>query len=320
MSENIIEEVYLEDVKELYQQLSPFGKYSHLLRNFIFRGEASAKYKLIPSALREQNKSKLYSFGGIDKPVDNQDEWEQWQQHAEWSAIRKFFILADEGGIVVPDVPFFREDILNSLAIPHFRFDSTHNWLPNELLEIAGLAQHYGVPTRFIDWSSSHNISLYFAAVGAMKKNNISDDYMVLWALNYRYIENKRLTEHEMPLRLIKPTYNRNPNLLAQKGILSCWEYNCHLGVDALYNFANDGSAILVDRTPLDELLEKNILERGIPLDNEGPLMYKFYIPSSQCHTLYKSLVELNFGADSLFPGLNGVVQRMEDDTYFNKK
>lgn len=313
---NIIREVYFENVKELYQELSPFGEYAHLLRNFIFRGEASTKYQLIPSALREQNKSKLYSFGDLTKP-SGQDEWEHWQQHAEWSAIRKFFKLADERGIVLPDVPSFRKEILNNLAPPYFIFDPSHKWLPDELLEIAGLAQHYGVPTRFIDWSLSHNISLYFAAVGAMKKDNIENDHMVLWALNYRYIESVRITEGKLPLRLIKPTYNRNPNLLAQRGILSCWEYDCHLGVDAFHNFSEGKPPVLIDRTPQDELLKKDISERGISLGAEGPLMYKFYIPSNQCRILYKALLDLSFGADSLFPGLNGVVQRMEDDTHF---
>ncbi len=36
-------------------------------------------------------------------------------------------LLADERGNVVPDVPFFRKNILNHLAVSHFSFNCYHS-------------------------------------------------------------------------------------------------------------------------------------------------------------------------------------------------
>ena len=327
-----IQEIYYENVKELYQDLSPFGKYAGVLNNFIFRGESSSKYKLIPSALREHNKKSIYSLAEIynlSGVTGNEDEFEYWQQYAELQTLKKFFKISDDRGLSIPDVPILREEILNVLS-KDYKVAETEYWLPDELLEIAGLAQHYGVPTRFIDWSLDYNISLYFAAVGAMKQESFKDDdYMVLWALDYKHIEFLKESDIRIPLRLIKPTYHRNPNLLSQRGVLSCWEYENHLKqmhpqnlLKQLNNIPSEEfvesfskTFVLVDRTPQDELLKKYVSERDLPV---GTLMYKFYLPAAQCHTLYKVLTHLNFGADNLFPGLNGVFQRMKDDALYD--
>lgn len=86
----VLEEIYFESVKELYFEISPFGKYNPLLEHFAFRGESSGKYTLLPSALRPVNKERLYGLGEYKGLTDNQDEWEYFYQMAELQALRKF--------------------------------------------------------------------------------------------------------------------------------------------------------------------------------------------------------------------------------------
>ncbi|MEH7308029.1 FRG domain-containing protein [Neobacillus drentensis] len=314
---DFIKEVHFNNVKELFDELSPFGKYKYVLRDFVFRGESSSHYKLLPSALREQNKKWLFSLS--DLSVSNL-ETEHEQQYAEFRLLKKFFEMADHKGINVPDIPFMRKEVLN--VFPFVRKSTLSNvWIPEELLELAALAQHYGVPTRLIDWSISHMVSLYFAASGALKNGNNEDDYMVLWALNFRHLEFLRETVSRIPLRIIKPTYHRNPNLLAQKGVLSCWTYKNMVAFPESFDGFNELNEP-VDRTPLDDLISNYVNSNGIGLKNSDSsysiLLYKFHLPINEARTLYKVLTDYNFGADNIFSGLSGVFQRMKDDALFN--
>jgi hypothetical protein len=304
---NVVEEVFFESVEELHLEISPFGKFDFLLQDYIFRGESSDKYKLIPSALRAENKNKIYSLCNISKPIEEQSEWEYWQQTAEFYSLKKFFNMADDRGILLPDISYLRDDILSDVPLL-FEEKFEDKWIPKELIELSALAQHYGLPTRFIDWSLSHYIALYFAVSGAIKRSNIEYDHMVLWALDYRHIEYLKKSTVSLPIRLVKPSYNRNPNLLAQRGVLSCWQYE-----NELSNILPSG--LPINRTSLDILIKNYVTENCIP-KGRNAFMYKFHIPISERFTLYKFLSNLNFTADSLFPGLSGVLRRMQEDTF----
>jgi hypothetical protein len=316
---DFIKNIYFSSVNELFEELSPFGKYKNVLDGYVFRGESSAKYKLLPSSLREGNKNYLFSLS--DLRVSNLGT-ENEQQYAEFRLLKRFFELADHNGINVPDIPFMRNEVLNLFTfIKTDSFKDKDIWIPDELLELAALAQHYGIPTRLIDWSINHMVSLYFAAYGALKKEDKENDHMVLWALNYRHIEFLRGTESRIPLRLIKPTYNRNPNLLAQKGVLSCWTYKNR----AAFPESFDGFKEInepVDRRPLDELISNYVNRNKISLEQSDSsytiLLYKFHLPIDEVNTLYKVLTDYGYGADNIYSGLSGVFQRMKDDALFN--
>lgn len=319
LTTDFIKEIHFSDTEEMFHELSPFGKYKDVLENFVFRGESSASYKLLPSALREKNKDKLYLLSHIEKPIENQSELEFWQQKAEFHLLKRFFDIADERGIFTPEISFLRDNALH--IFPHIGENQlSSNWIPDELLELAALAQHYGVPTRLLDWSLSHMASLYFAAAGVLHgASNEEDDQMVLWALNYTEIEFLKNTVSRVPIRLIKPSYYRNPNLFAQKGVLSCWNYKTYTSMSIPFNFQ-----ATVNRTPFDELLASYVLENEINLQRSDSsytvLLYKFHLPAGEATKLYKALTTLGYGADRIFSGLNGVFHRMKDDSRYIEK
>ena len=73
------------------------------------------------------------------------------------------------------------------------KFDGNSHWPDSDFYEVISLAQHYGIPTRALDWSYDYRAALYFAV-----KNILADDYLtndekpdngVLWAFNYKYFE-----------------------------------------------------------------------------------------------------------------------------------
>ena len=304
-----IEHVKFETFDDFYKEISFNGKYYNELKLFIFRGEDSKKYKLLPSALRENNRDSLFLLHNVS--ID-QRNWEYWQQFAEYSNLREFYKIANNNGLKIPNIDYFNEDYINKISIS-FAFDNVVKWIPKELAEIAALAQHYGTPTRLLDWTFDINTAIYFASKGACKKkfNNStydSNDSIVIWALNSDYIQFLYNTENQIPIKFVVPAYFNNPNINAQKGVLSYLECNRE----------NTFSTNNTNRTPLDVILE-DYCDRFQNVDQNITLLYKFELPISECLSAFKAINDLGYTAAKLFPGYNGVSETINDLVIMSK-
>ncbi len=75
------------------------------------------------------------------------------------------------------------------------------------------------------------------------------------------------------PLKFVVPSYSENPNINAQKGVLTYWELHYkEKFFDSLSNH--------VDRTPIDQLIIQYGEEKG---NIRVPLLYKIKVPMSYC-------------------------------------
>ena len=104
-----------------------------------FRGQSRADYRLVPSALRHGQTA----TDGRGYPVSPGQ-----QTHAS-------------GGIVVGPSPERMLAEFKRSARPYL------GELPSNDFEWMFIAQHYGLPTRLLDWSTNALVALYFAVSGA---------------------------------------------------------------------------------------------------------------------------------------------------------
>jgi hypothetical protein len=198
----VLKEVWIEDNDVFFIDFSPVGKYSFLFERYIFRGERTEKFnKILPTSLRENELSikNLYGYAklpGMDVS-DPQHKFESFYQSAELNILMNFYRAANYKGLNLPDIHFFRKHSLEMfLSIDILRNEIGDKWLPDDFLELASLAQHYGLPTRLIDWSKDIYTSLYFASSGALHSQDDSK-YLVLYALDYFTIEFLKILQRE---------------------------------------------------------------------------------------------------------------------------
>lgn len=302
MSKTITEITYYK-IDDLYNDI--IGINGRLLNEFIscsgnqyynkyiFRGESSIFNKLIPSALRVDNMKIVCELSGLISPIKGINS-ELEQVNCEEHILRRFYGKCDNKGLKVPSIERLRQ-----INIPAGFFqDFDNKWIPNDFFELAGLAQHYGIPTRLLDWSFNFFIAMYFALKGA----KLEDEYCSIWA--YNYVDFRDFFNH-IPniLAVIVPEYSQNQNLKAQQGVFTHWQ---------ITKYGTDLANKPVDRRSLDELFESQI-----PIDDNedySRMFYKINIPVKFSKELYKYLTVVGYDGSTLFPGYSGIARSLFED------
>lgn len=255
----------------------------------IFRGENSGSYKLIPTAFRgeillEANKdekfwkSQLESSRGV---IQNRRELE---------IIREFYETADRSGLVLPNCQKLKLIAHHSADTVDWRCLPAVKWFEdNEFLEVAGLAQHYGLPTRLLDWTFNPLVACFFASL-----EESQDGWMSIWEL--KPFKSAKIDLKE--LNIVIPPYGGNPNLAAQRGLFTL--------------MCDNGHPRKFEPPPLDEALWNSQ-----KTERKSDYLIRHKLPGSSRNDLQAALRRLGVTHATIFPGFKGAAEEVKANLHY---
>jgi hypothetical protein len=293
--------------KEFFDCLSPVGGlggggYEH--RTYIYRGLESEEYELIPSAFR---RGQWLKHMGRWFPAPRRKT--AWQIGAEVETLWTFFEIADRHGLRLPeDSQSLRSTFeeCRSSEYPQKNRSGLSVWPPSGLLSIMALAQHYGVPTRLLDWSWSPYIAAYFAASGACGKlvahpGNIQNQRLIVWVLDTHFMKLDsimvKLIPGERPIQLVSAPAADNENLRAQQGLFLLFRPE---------QFDPEADFIC---EPFDEALVRAAQTWATTV----PIFYKLTLPWTEADELLRILNIVGINAASIKPGFLGAAEAVKE-------
>jgi hypothetical protein len=331
----VVKKTHFEEAKQFIDALSPRSESGPLFDTYgewVFRGHADARWRLVPSALRPDSWPNFEYFGSWG--AMNGTNLQQLQ--LELRVVRRFAVYADRQTLPVPslnprwlDDETFRgleEEILMRV------FEGGNSCPPGEVEPLFGLAQHYGVPTRLLDWSESAYVAAYFAAVEARacmeraKKLGKAEPKVKLavWAYKSGCTKDVKSLKYGS-LKVVRAPWSGNPNLYAQKGLFTLHRENFSIVSSGQCSGDSESGAKESFRTtqpkaePMDLLIDK-IISEHLKVDRSedqwqyyGSVLHLLTLPWQEASSLLHLLMMEGVNGATLFPGYAGVVRGMRE-------
>lgn len=288
---------HVETALDFLRALSPLdGLFpADYLKEYIFRGINSTEYRLVPSAFRPGARLRLHKET-VSAPCTKI----KTQIRAEATTLIEFFHTADRQGARLPEDTQELRDLLRRYASVDNSLYETLAWPPPQLLSLMALAQHYGVPTRLLDWSWSPYVAAYFAALGANDRAvHDGTGRICVWAISTSPFEIADLMKDRtsQDLQLVTAPASDNENLRAQR-----W-------VGLVYRQTNTPQTDVFTVQSYDELADASV---GIET-----LIWSLTLPASEAPELTRLLAVLDVDAATIFPGLKGTADAVREMSFW---
>lgn len=282
MSDEKYTTIEASSTDELLAHLSPRRERFQGTKWF-FRGHGDASWKLLPVVLRESG-----SLGEWDhlRPNFPPSQDRVAQVRMEHELLRLYLAGADEQGYQVPgDGYTFRKQAFNLNRLGKDSWESPHTWPPDDLLDVLAHAQHAGLPTRLLDWSTRSYVAAYFAARDAVKLKTAN---LCVWALSttFQAVPTMSLNAIDMPRGVA-------PNLGAQYGA---------------FTLLRTGDLALAHHTvsALEDVIDE--------ATREDVALVKFTLPGDHAPDLLQALMVEGVSGATVWPGERGLTEYARDE------
>lgn len=199
-----------------------------------------------------------------------------------------------------------------------FELYNKTNFHPASLLSWLSTMQHYGIPTRLLDFTESPYVALYFAleAYNPLSKNDFS-----LYAINYKEYMNCSIEK----IKSIDHSFDETPNSIATHSDAS-FDQIADLNSDIVWITEPGVYNERIDKQRGCFLISGNIeksLEEALALSMYSECsMQKILISANLYESIYRLLGKMNLTGKSIYGDMEGLTKsiRMELQFYSNKE
>ncbi len=271
-NEITVKKYHCKSVDEFWDMLSPLNKCFE--GHALYRGQADVRWPLVPTLLRDSG----YFRNGLPEAIEPIEFIE-----SEIRLLSYFLDSCDKSALSIPNDSMelrsiFTErgrlDLLNQIK------SGIATWPYDYLLPILAFAQHFGVPTRLLDWTERSYVAAYFAA-SAYLSNNIESSEIAVWRLQK---SSSLYEEKDYKLKIVRPPVGTNSNMAAQSGWFTVSQYRT---------------------TEIAHMVESTCISQNY----DASQLSCFTLPTSECPTLLLRCSLFGIDAASLFPGFYGVAK-----------
>lgn len=160
---------------------------------------------------------------------------------------------------------------------------------------LLGLAQHFGLPTPLLDWSTSPYVAAYFAFADALENRTARTDVekVRIFALTEPFVASHRSQNVVLPyfkpyVSPLEMSFRNNPRLYAQQG---CF--------------------IVTNNSDLAGVIKKAEIDTG------REYLFAVDLPATLAVEVLKDLAYMGLSGATLFPGLDGVSRMLKHEMAF---
>jgi len=301
-----VEELRFCTAKEFVHALLPTSDLFEEKKNYIFRGHEDSSFKLIPQVLRPDGRERMEKMSrAYARATGVLANASVFSAFFEFQLIRDFYKVSDEFGLYVPLSERLRKKIHHDVDVHSMNlWVDGESWLPDDMLEAAGLAQHYGVPTRLLDWTYDPLVAAFFASSSVAE----SEGDLCVWVFCQTDLVLLELADTSWPLVFSQPHYDGNPNLAAQRGLFTHWKTKLD-SVATLVQKEKTHSFQVLDYRPLEQQVMNYCV--GAHEDCPPGVFRKLVLPRSEVLDLARLLRAMRYGPARIFPGYGGVAKEL---------
>jgi hypothetical protein len=227
------------------------------------------------------------------------------------SVLIQFFHIADKRGLILPDDSQELRGKLGTL-MSDWGDASPLDWgerleRVTAALSVTALAQHYGIPTRLLDWTMQSLSAAFFAAEDALKHANEYEpsSLLVVWAFYFPLLGKRdELHQRTDPIRIVTAPSATNPNLKAQQGVFTLLHPHYTMEAESKY-------------LPMEQMLEDRAKKANPDRSDADKLivgckLQKFTLPVSEASPLLRLLAKLDITPSSIYPGYQSIIRDIE--------